>query len=378
MHSIKIIARGTVTAEKPNADSPSCAFPQICVLPSGRWLCSYRAAPTKGATANQRSLIVYSDDEGESWSDPTDPFPPVAIGGVRGEFRAAMMTAIGSRRVLAALYWVDCSDPSLPYFNEATEGLLDSRIFLATSDDEGATWSEPRLVDTAPFTCPTPITGPVLSLPNGHLACQFELNKTYYDASPWRHGAVMMFSQDDGESWPDHVVVAGDAEGRTFYWDQRPGLLSDGRILDLFWTFDRRSAAYQNIHACESLDNGRTWSQPWDTGIPGQPAPPQSLGDGSIALAYVDRVGAPQIKVRTSHDGGRSWPVASEVVLEQPAVGSQTRDKHTMQDAWTEFAAYSIGLPMTARARNGDVVIVYYCGASTDRTDVKWARVGIR
>ena len=50
-------------------------------------------------------------------------------------------------------------------------------------------------------------------------------------------------------------------------------LLPDGRLLDLFWTYDNHVAAYLNIHARASADGGRTWSALWDTGVPGQPAP---------------------------------------------------------------------------------------------------------
>ena len=175
---LTVTEQGVAAASRPGTDQQSCAFPYICVLPSGRWICSYRAAPQKAATTHQRSLFVRSDDEGRSWSEPIDVFTPPAVDGTPGLFRAAAMTALGGRRVLAVFYWVDSSQPSLAFFNETTEGLLDSRIFLAWSDDDGDTWSTPERADTTPFLCPTPITGPVRLLANGELALQFELNKT--------------------------------------------------------------------------------------------------------------------------------------------------------------------------------------------------------
>ena len=74
MMSLEVIARGTVVASQPNTDWQSCAFPQICVLPSGRWICCYRAASQKSSTSNQRPLFVRSDDEGKSWSEPVEAF----------------------------------------------------------------------------------------------------------------------------------------------------------------------------------------------------------------------------------------------------------------------------------------------------------------
>ncbi len=367
--------QGIVCAGRPGTVRQSCAFPQVCVLPNGRWLCGFRAAPTKGATAGQRVLLTRSDDEGRSWQEPVGPFVPPPVEGRPGLFRTLALTSLGGPRVLAALCWVDHSDPSLPFFNEQTQGLLDSRIFLAESPDGGTTWSAPRRIDTAPFHVPTPITGPVLVLPNGEWACQFELNKHYDDPGTWRHKSVLIFSRDGGRSWPEHAVVTGDPENRIFYWDQRPAVLGDGRLLDLFWTYDNAAGRYLNIHARSSTDGGRTWSPLWDTGVPGQPAPPVSLPDGRIVMVYVDREGPPAIRARLSGDGGRTWPQATQVAIYETAMTSQTRNKSSMQDAWAEMGAFSVGLPATAPLPDGDVLVVYYAGPQTDCTDVRWARL---
>jgi hypothetical protein len=79
--------------------------------------------------------------------------------------------------------------------------------------------------------------------------------------------------------------------------------------------------------------------------------------------------------MRASLDGGRTWAAESEIIIEKPSLESQNIEKRSMQDAWSEMAAFSLGLPATAVANNGDIVVVYYAGASTDQTDVKWARV---
>ncbi|MCG2661333.1 MAG: glycoside hydrolase [Kiritimatiellae bacterium] len=319
--------------------------------------------------------MTWSDDEGQSWCLPVAPFVPPSIEGRLGLFRAAQLTALGGNRVVAVIYWVDYSDPSHPFFNEATEGLLDSRIFLSFSEDGGETWSAPVPVNTTPFHVPTPITGPILLMQNGEWALQFETNKTYYDTSVWHHASILMFSNDRGKSWPRHARVTFDPQARMFYWDQRPGVLSDGRILDLFWTFDRERGVYLNIHACESFCQGHIWSELWDTGVPGQPAPPVALSDGRIAMVYVDRTGAPVIKLRTSADWGRTWASETERIIYAIAIRMQEGKKRTMQDTWSEMGAYSVGLPATALIPGGDILVVYYAGLETDRTNVEWVRV---
>jgi hypothetical protein len=371
--SLKIVGKGIVVRGEPGTDRQSCAFSQVAVLPTGRWLVSWRTAPTKGGNAGQRVLFSFSDDEGRTWSAPAAPFVPPTVSGSPGRFRALAFTALGGSRALATLLWVDDSDPSLPYFNEQTEGLLDSRILFAESADGGRTWSPPTLMDTSPFNVPTPITGPVLRLPDGEWICQFETNKPYFDTAKWVHSSVMMFSRDGGRTWPRHSVVT--RHPTIFYWDQRPQVLAEGRILDLFWTYDNAAACYLNIHARESRDTGRTWSELWDTGVPGQPAPAVELPDGRLLMVYVDRTSAPAIRARISRDGGRTWPADTQFSIYESELATQTRTKAAMADAWSEMAVFSVGLPAAAALPSGDVLVVYYAGPETDRTNVEWARV---
>jgi hypothetical protein len=372
---MKVIDQGIIFASQPGTHRSSCAFPGICVLPGGRWLCGFRAAPIKTGMSHQTSLVTWSDDQGKTWSSPIEPFTPPVIDDKPGLFRAAYPTSLGGSKVLATLYWVDHSDPSLPFFNETTQGLLDSKIFLSLSHDNGEHWSTLWRVDTTPFHQPTPITGPTLILPDGRWACQFELNKPYHDETEWRHSSVMIFSSDQGKTWPQHTIASNDPANRIFYWDQRPAVLADGRILDLFWTYDNQTSLYLNIHACESFDGGTTWSTMWDTNVPGQPAPPVSLPDGRIAMVYVDRTTTPVIKARTSADGGRTWPQATEIMISQPPTVGQTQSKGTMQDAWSEMGKFSIGLPATAKIEDQELLVAYYSGPKTDETSIFWARI---
>lgn len=371
--SLRIVGKGTVVHSEPGTDRQSCAFPQVVVLPTGRWLVSWRAAATKGGNAGQFVSFSLSDDEGGLWSAPAAPFVPPPVDGRPGRFRVLGLTGLGGSRVFATLSWVDHSDPTLPYFNEQTQGLLDSRILFAESADGGRIWSAPTLLDTSPFNVPTPITGPVLRLPDGELICQFETNKPYLDTARWVHSSVMIFSRDGGRTWPRHSIVT--CHPTVFYWDQRPQVLAGGRIFDLFWTYDNPAARYLNIHARESRDAGRTWSELWDTGVPGQPAPAVELPDGRLLMVYVDRTTAPAIRARFSRDGGRTWPAATQFSIYESQLPTQTRNKAVMTDAWSEMGKFSVGLPATAALPGGDVLVVYYAGPETDRTDVEWARV---
>lgn len=367
---MKIIDQGLVYSGKNHTDRQSCAFGQICVLPGGKWLCGFRTAPAKKSVPDQKAVLMTSSDRGKTWQGPVEPFTPPPIDGRPGAFRALALTALGGPRVMATLYWVDISNPELPFFNETTWGLLDSRIFHAFSEDEGQTWTAPKEMDTTVFSVPVALTGPTLKLANGELACQFELNKHYYDETPWRHSSVIMFSADGGHTWPRHQIVT--SHPTMFYWDQRPAVLQDCTLLDLFWTYDNQAGAYKNIHACRSVDHGRTWSDLWDTGVPGQPAPPRQFPDKTLAMVYVDRTGSPEIKIRLSRDSGETWPAETEMTLYSSGTKNQTWNKHSMEDAWAEMGEYSIGLPATDLTSDHHLLTIFYAGPATDQTDIHW------
>jgi hypothetical protein len=95
-------------------------------------------------------------------------------------------------------------------------------------------------------------------------------------------------------------------------------------------------------------------------------------------MVYVDRTGAPLIKMRASHDGGRTWLNDSEIVIFEATLASQTWNKETMQDAWAEMGRFSVGLPTTAVLPDQDILVVYYAGPQTDLTDIRWARITSR
>jgi len=366
---------GTVFVGESGGDQSSATFPLACVTRSGRWLCSFRGAPSKLHNGGQRMWLTWSDDCGATWREPFAPFSPPEVDGKPGLFRFGGLTRLRDGHLLAAINWVDNSQPDAPYFNEATEGLLDTRVFLAESFDDGETWSAPRLMDTAPFNVPTPLTGPILRLHSGTLVCQVELNKHYDDLEPWHHASVMLFSEDEGKTWPRHSVVTRDPAGKMFYWDQRASVLPDDVLFDAFWTFDREKADYLNIHTCHSRDEGRGWSPLLDSGVAGQPGPVFALEDGELAMPVVDRSGAPKIVVRRSEDGGVTWPVEDTVVVYDGGGASQTEKKGSMQDAWSEMYAFSVGLPHAAPLPGGGALLVYYAGPETDRTGIHWAKI---
>jgi hypothetical protein len=205
------------------------------------------------------------------------------------------------------------------------------------------------------------------------MAIQFEVNKPYYEITPWEHSSVLIYSSDGGKTWDRTDVVSHDPANKIFYWDQRPSVLSDGRILDLFWTYDNGKATYLPIHSRMQNAPLGDWGTLVETTVPGQPAPAVDFGDGRIAIVYMDRSDVPTLKLRMSNDGGTTWTTAGEMVLyRHDSTGSQTWNKGSMDDAWAEMGKFSVGLPDTAITPEGSLLVVYYAGPDTDHTGIHW------
>lgn len=363
----------TISSWENISGYPSQSFPSVTVTSTGRIIAAWRNAPTKEQVLDNRLLISCSDDNGKTWSKPRIPCRPQKLDGKDGVFRMGSVSCLGER-VLMLICRVDTSRPERPFYNESNQGLLDCTVFLSISDDNGDTWSEPRQLDTAPYNHqPTPTTGPVLVLPDGRIAIQFELNKPFDSPEPWRHLPVLKFSDDQAQTFTHTAVAAADADNNIFYWDQRPLVLRSGKLVDFFWTWDNAKSIYHNLSRTCSEDGGKSWSAVHDTGIPGQPGVSAELADGRIAVPVVDRTSNPKVLLRVTEDQGLSF--IPETLQLSGHLKKQTDKQANVNGAWREMTAFSLGLPAAALSPNNTVYVVWYEGEATDQTNIQFAEV---
>lgn len=370
---MRIIRKGVI----PMPDEPvynSNTFPCIVRLPSGRWLAACKTATVKADCDYIQAVITWSDDEGASWSPPMVPFRLPDVTGMPGQTRIITFLPLGGTRVLLTANWVDASRSDEPYYDPIQETLKDTRIFYSFSDDSGAAWAQPRLMKTDPITAPTPLTGPPVELADGTILCPFEINKSIGDRRKWIHQSAAIFSADQGRTWSDPVIITEQPD--MYYWDQRLNVMGDGRTLvDFFWTLDGVRQQYLNIHGRESLDGGRTWGAFWDTGIYGQPGQPVALPDGRLAAIEIDRSTRPVITVRISEDRGRTF--TDSLVIHDASLGSQDSGRLSMNDAWDEMYAFSVGHPNVTRLNDQEILAYYYAGSHADHTRIEFVRIVI-
>jgi hypothetical protein len=369
---VKIISKGYISKPDNDPNFNSCSFPCIVLLPSGRWLAAFKASPKKGDCDFQHAVLTWSDDEGKTWIKPFEPVRLPDIGGIPGQSRIAYLLPLGEKRVLMVINWIEAADLTKPYYDPEDESLKDTRIMYCFSNDQGETWSTPKLMDTSPIQAPVPLTGVPLKLGDGTIVCQFEINKPKWDKTKWVHKSALIFSQDGAWSWGNVKIVTEFPD--MYYWDQRPQVMADGKtILDFFWTLDGKKQRYLNIHARESFDGGRTWGEIWDTCMYGQPGQSVDLGDGKLTMIYIDRSVRPVITVCTSSDRGRTYQ--ESLVIYDIKLDRQDSRDISMNYAWDEMIRFSVGHPNLLSLGGGEILAYYYAGSHCDETCIEFVRI---
>lgn len=364
---MRIIEHKTVYSGEKTPTLSSCAFPSVLELSDGRILASFKGAESKGPyNKTDKGVVCISEDGGASWSEPIELFEPPVVDGKPTTIRLLYFCEVAPDNLMAVLNAVDATMEELPYYNEETEGLKDTYIMVSHSADGGVSWSALERVQVETFyDMPLPLTGAPIITPEGRVGIQFEVNKPYYEKEYWVHHSSIVYSDDGGYTWGDEVVITDSPS--VYYWDQRIDVLGDGRIADIFWTFDRNKGDYINIHQCYSSDGGRSFGPLTDTGLVGQPGNVLSLDDGELITVYINRDSVPVIRLATSSDGGLTWCDALTVY----DYGENTKGKQNggMNDVWSEMAAFSIGHPFIKFMRDGRLFVYFYSGPSTHRTD---------
>lgn len=386
----------------------SCAFTTVNRLRDGTILVSGRWGSARDSV-DGHACIWATPDLGRTWRLRYDGYGKGAWDGTPGEVKGLTSTERSPGKLTATALWVDRSDPDLPFIHPETQGLLPMRIMHVASEDGGFTWSAPRRMDTAPHLAASPCSHAIIRLPGGVLAQPYEQWKEYEDPSPGRPAARLRFSRDGGRTWPEFVTVARHPDNALAYWDQRlaihPG---DGRLAATFWTHDFNAGVDIDVHIAYGSPDGRSWTIPCGTGLPGQHCQPLALGGDRLLAAYPRRRDPPGIVLSISEDFGEHWDRERDLLVYDSAAGTESgaQGSRTSSELWGDMERWRFGHPRMVRLADGldgsegpggsdnsdradgpngsdnpdgpgdEVFVVYYAGDDAIQT-ARWARVRV-
>ncbi len=373
---MEVVASGVIwDARTAPINERSASATSVVGLTDGTVLATCRLG-TDREGADGHTAVFASVDAGTTWELRFLGLAERIWDGWPGETRGWYVAELEPGVLTASVLWTDRSDPEAPWVDPLTQGLLDMRVYQLVSNDGGRTWPVRRRIDLAPHAGASS-TGPVLRLSAGTLAQPFEHWKARHDPSPGRPAAWLRLSTDDGRTWPSDVLVAHHPDDALYYWDQRLETHPvDRRLVNMFWTHDVGAARDVEVHVAWGTPDGRTWTVPTGTGLPGQHCQPISLGGDRLLAVYSHRHDPPGIRAALSDDFGRTWDRATEIVVWSSAAGDEpgAGRPRSQDEYWNDMGAWQFGHPRGARLADGAVLVVFYGGSGSSRS-ARWARI---
>jgi hypothetical protein len=265
------------------------------------------------ATADIAARI--SDDGGRTWS-PDDRI---------------LVPNEGACNVMSASL-LRLRDGRIGLFYLRKNGIRDCRLWMRTSADEAATWTEPVLCIPAPgyFVVNN---DRVVQISTGRLVVPAALHRAKLDLETWRNDAVdprgialFFLSDDDGQTWRESRDWLA-FPGKCVSGLQEPGVVErkDGTLYG--WCRTEAGSQYET----ESADGGETWSVPRASKFR-SPCSPMSIKripvTGGLLAVWNDHSkagehrqtdwrssswGRTPLAVAVSEDDGKTWLPARDI-----------------------------------------------------------------
>jgi len=282
------------------------AFPHVVRLDGDELLTAFRQAPQQNVIrhTHPRSIItvVRSRDNGRTWD--VENASQVAAGG--GQELGLLY--LGRGRVVGALAkhevvaHTESQRVGMPVTHPHEYCFGSAGVYWVSSRNWGLTW---RLCDTN------------LILPGHYQPCappvRLRDGTLLYPVYGCRgrsriSSAVLLRSDDNGKTWSEPMIFArGNARTHVYH---EPAVIetSPSCVRALHRVGAMRESIPHTFWTNESLDGGRTWSRPVDTGIISGACPRLlKLEDGRLLLTFGRRFSPYAIRAMISEDNGVTW-----------------------------------------------------------------------
>lgn len=365
--SISLVDQGQISHDAGRG----AYMPSITEADDDQWVAVQHAGSQLGSADNHIELLR-SIDSGRTWTQQgsihgSDHDPRFA-------FRGPDLSRLPDGRWLITATRFENGDG--PLFNPDSEGLQRPELVLFWSEDRGVTWSPPQIV---PVDLPRDRytwnkAGALVTFSPDRWMLPLETWKPEGYAGPPDQKAAAVFSSDQGRTWGELAVIADDSEGKRLWWDQMNALLPDGRLYVMFWTHLYGTKQDLANHWTVSTDQGRTWSDPQPTNLPGQVCSPIALADGRVAAIYNHRQDPQGVRIAISEDLSHFDRAAELVVFDAGAEATFGVTDH--ENFLAEHLLIAFGKPQGIRLANDDLLTCFWCTVQ-GVTHTRWVRLRV-
>ena len=350
----------------------SAFFPNVVQISPQEFICIYQRGDGMYATNSNIAMLRSTDggatwrDEGYLWDTSKDDRPY--------SYHATFISRMDDGTLVVCPCRADRSDSDRPFFSEQG-GLIANDPLLFTSRDNGHTWSEPAVISLPEGPVATAAQS-IIELADGRWLATFDEWPAFDDPGPYKPRMLGFFSDDNGKTWKDRVVMADGAEEGKGFWHGRAIRLSDDRLFSLYWSANMTDQGPVDlpIHYAYADPDGRGWEPPKPTSIPGQTNNTTELPDGRLAAIYTWRESdEPGFMVVLSQDGGRTWDLKNQVRVWDATgwthIGLSRPDRYPRSHDTIAF-----GAPSMITTMNGELFATWWCTYAS-LTHMRWARI---
>ena len=311
----------------PNLLSRHGYFPGLVQLTSGELLGLFCMGQ-----AFESALKVYvtrSNDNGKSWQlqgpvyDDSADSPP--------NMDSLKPLLLNDGTLIAAGYRFYRPDPEV-LINPETGGIPHGENIISFSKDQGHTWTVPEKIN---LDCPEilELSGPCIECANGQVAGIAAAFPMWDGSQPSGHVGFFFKSPDKGKTWSKTVYFQTPKDNIKPY-ESRICEMQPGRLVALVWALDEEAGASLPNMCVVSHDNGTTWSDPIDTGVPAQASNLIHLGGEKLLTIHCHREGDPiGLYVRIIDFTNDKWKIVDEVKVWGGATAQKVTDLSVMGTA---------------------------------------------
>ncbi|MAE60182.1 MAG: hypothetical protein CMJ49_02375 [Planctomycetaceae bacterium] len=315
-----IPAEHGIVARIPGDPLGYFGWPTVAALDDGRLVVASSGLRSEHICPFGKTVINFSDDEGQTWSDPR------VINDCPLDDRDAGIVNLGDGKLLVSWFVTDnryqLNEPyALENYSKQeldrwrdTLDKIDDEIaaqhvgsYVMLSADGGDTWSDRIRV---PASTPH---GPI-QLQNGKLL--YFGKRTVDGPDELHHGTIVAaHSADGGRTWTERGAVP--LQPRTVgsnYHEPHVVELPSGKLIGTIrienaegHSLDDSGLTHFNIVQTESDDGGHTWSTPKPLNFHGSPPHLLRHSSGALVLTYGYRLEPYGERVAISHDDGVTW-----------------------------------------------------------------------
>lgn len=322
-----------------------CGWPTLTRRRDGTLVVVWSGGRQKHVCPFGRVDLMVSHDEGKTWSWPRtvldtdlDDRDAGVVETAQGTLLVTTFTSLYYEQFLkqaeAGKFNHFVTAETLPAWRAARDRIPAAQRtaqlgeWVIRSTDGGISWSPP-----VPSLVGSP-HGPI-ALKDGRL---LYLGKESYTPEK-RVGACQ--STDDGQTWQWLGAVPtrkGDDAARG-YWELHAVEAADGTIVAHIRNEGKNANAGETLQT-ESVDGGKTWSEPHSIGVWGLPSHLLKLRDGRLLMTYGHRRNPFGNQARLSTDHGKTWGEALTVSA--------------------DGAGVDLGYPSTVELADGSLLTVWY------------------